>query len=216
MKTRREVIKFLLALFAVAATFFGRILTDIHLAIAETRKRLLKKGTPLDSLIGQDPSDLDASDLEITPLEEFGTMGQTNYSVSPENWRLTITGTVATPLKMAYDEIVGKPSIERDVLLICPGFFAYHGRWKGVSVVDLLDAVGVLPGATQIEFSGPKGVRGRTERFPLDEIHSHKVFLAYQVNGRPLPKRHGYPLRVVAEDSYGSRWVKYVDKITIS
>jgi len=36
------------------------------------------------------------------------------------------------------------------------------------------------------------------------------VFLAYGVNGKTLPQKHGFPLRVVAEDTYGSDWVKYV------
>jgi sulfoxide reductase catalytic subunit YedY len=39
------------------------------------------------------------------------------------------------------------------------------------------------------------------------------VFLAYQVNGQALPKKHGFPLRVVAEGYYGGDWVKYVYKV---
>jgi DMSO/TMAO reductase YedYZ molybdopterin-dependent catalytic subunit len=40
------------------------------------------------------------------------------------------------------------------------------------------------------------------------------VFLAYSVNDRVLPQKHGFPLRVVAEDHYGGSWVKYVYKVT--
>ncbi|MBW2515672.1 MAG: molybdopterin-dependent oxidoreductase, partial [Deltaproteobacteria bacterium] len=42
---------------------------------------------------------------------------------------------------------------------------------------------------------------------------SDKVFLAYEVNGEKLPVRHGFPLRIVAEDYYGDDWVKYVYRI---
>ena len=42
-----------------------------------------------------------------------------------------------------------------------------------------------------------------------------QVFLAYDVNGKALPKRHGFPLRVVAEDYYGDDWVKYVYKMRL-
>ena len=42
-----------------------------------------------------------------------------------------------------------------------------------------------------------------------------KVFLAYEVNGEPLPGRKGFPLRVMAEDYYGDDWVKYVYRMTL-
>lgn len=56
---------------------------------------------------------------------------------------------------------------------------------------------------------------GRTASYPLADILSDKIFLVYQVNGKDLPRRHGFPLRVVAEDYYGSDWVKYVTKVSV-
>jgi sulfoxide reductase catalytic subunit YedY len=106
------------------------------------------------------------------------------------------------------------PLVERDVLLICPGFFAYHARWQGISVAKLLETAQLDSEVTQIAFTGPQGSYERTEKFPLEDIRSDKVFLAYNVNDIALPKRHGFPLRVVAEDYYGGEWVKYVYKIT--
>ena len=44
----------------------------------------------------------------------------------------------------------------------------------------------------------------------------NKVFLAYEVNGQRLPQKHGFPLRVVAEDHYGFQWVKYVSSLTVN
>ncbi|MEJ2102772.1 MAG: molybdopterin-dependent oxidoreductase, partial [Desulfobacterales bacterium] len=60
----------------------------------------------------------------------------------------------------------------------------------------------------------PEGRYEKTERFAIEDIRSDKVFLAYNVNGKALPKKHGFPLRAVAEGYYGSNWVKYVYKIT--
>lgn len=215
MKTRREVIKLLIAVAAGISTFMGKLGTGIQLVFAEAKRRLLAKDTPMSALISQMPTELDTSNLEITPLEEFDTMGQTNYTIAKSNWRLKVTGAVANSLDLTFEELATKPMLERNVLLICPGFFAHHGRWKGVSAAVLLAEAGISPLATEVEFSGPKGARGRSERFPLEEIRSGKVFLAYGVNGHPLPQKHGFPLRLVAEDHYGSRWVKYVDKITV-
>jgi sulfoxide reductase catalytic subunit YedY len=69
-------------------------------------------------------------------------------------------------------------------------------------------------GVTHVTFSGPEGVYRKTERFTLNEVTTDKVFLAYGVNGQTLPVRNGFPLRLVAEDHYGYRWVKYVDKVS--
>jgi hypothetical protein len=35
------------------------------------------------------------------------------------------------------------------------------------------------------------------------------------IHVRALPLRHGFPLRVVAEDHYGSDWVKYVTRVSV-
>jgi sulfoxide reductase catalytic subunit YedY len=70
-------------------------------------------------------------------------------------------------------------------------------------------------GATHLVVSGPAAAYEKRERFEMAEIENDKLFLAYAVNGVPLPQKHGYPLRLVAEDHYGSRWAKYVEKIEI-
>ncbi len=98
--------------------------------------------------------------------------------------------------------------------LICPGVFAYHARWKGISVAKLLEMAHVKPEATHVTFRGPDGIYEKTERFPIEDIQSDRVFLAYRVNGKSLPKKHGYPLRIVAEGYYGGEWLKYVYKVT--
>ena len=64
-------------------------------------------------------------------------------------------------------------------------------------------------------FRGPEGTYEKVEGFPLEEVASDNVFLAYEVNGKPLPEKHGFPLRVVAEGHYGFEWVKYVHKMTL-
>jgi len=164
-------------------------------------------------LIHENPAAVDTANLEITPLEDFGTMGPTDWVVNLDTWRLEVSGQVKRPLSLTYSQLTALPAIERAVLLICPGFFANHGRWKGVSIKWLLQQADFDPTATRVRIEEKRG--GKTARYPLADVLSDKVFLAYQVNGKALPRRHGYPLRVVAEGYYGSEWVKYVDKITI-
>jgi sulfoxide reductase catalytic subunit YedY len=180
---------------------------------AQSKRVLLPKGTPRESLIRENPAHLDTRNLEITPLEDFGTMGLTDHVVDPEGWRLRVTGHVKRPLSLTYAELVGLPSIERKVLLICPGFFANHGHWKGVSIRELLQRAAVERGVTHVTIRGPEGPRARGVRVPMEDILSDKVFLAYQVGGKRLPRKHGFPLRLVAQDYYGFDWIKYVDHV---
>lgn len=42
------------------------------------------------------------------------------------------------------------------------------------------------------------------------------VILAYEMNGVPLPRDHGYPLRVIVPGVVGARNVKWLGRILIS
>jgi len=186
----------------------------LRFATAEVRKRILPKGTDRNTLVTQDPASLDPRNLDLTPLKDFGTMGLSDHQVDLSKWRLTVEGDVATPLRLAYEQVLAMPEIEREVLLICPGVFANYGRWKGLSLKTLMKRADARKGVTHVTFYGPEGVYQKTERFTLNEVMTDKVFLAHRVNGETLPVQNGFPLRLVAEDHYGYEWVKYVDKVS--
>ena len=141
-------------------------------------------------------------------------MGLTDHVVNLDTWRLEVKGHVKKPLSLTYSQVLDLPPLERRVLLICPGFFANHGQWKGFSILDLLQKADIEGGATHVTISGPGGDAAKTFRCPIEDIQSGKVFLATQVNGKDLPGKHGFPLRLVAEGYYGADWVKYVSRIT--
>ena len=91
-------------------------------------------------------------------------------------------------------------------------------RWTGVRLADVLQAAGVKPGTVHIAFSGadfgalptiPKVARS----VPLDKALERHTILAYGMNDGPLPKAHGYPLRVIVPSWAGSASVKWVSRI---
>jgi sulfoxide reductase catalytic subunit YedY len=214
MYNRRRFIKTVMGFVGGMGLLLGVLTAGVRAVFAMAKKIILPKGTRLGTLVGKNPASLDTRNLDLTPVEEFETMGLDDHDVNLNKWQLEISGLVQRPVKLKYAQITEIPSVKKDVLLICPGFFAYHARWKGVSVAKLLNMAQASPDVTYVSFSGPKGSYEKTERFPIEDIRSDKVFLAYNVNGRVLPKKHGFPLRVVAEDYYGGDWVKYVYKIT--
>jgi DMSO/TMAO reductase YedYZ molybdopterin-dependent catalytic subunit len=212
---RRNFISKTIHLIGGIGLLCGPLLTIVKNGWAQTKRIILPKDTPMSSLASRNPAALDTRNLAVTPLEKFETMGLTDHEVDLNRWRLEITGKIRKPLRITYSQLLAMPAIERNVLLICPGFFTNHGRWKGISVAQLLREADAEPGITHVSFRGPEGRYAKEEQFSIAEINSAKIFLAYQVNGRTLPQKHGFPLRVVAEDHYGSEWVKFVHHIEV-
>ncbi|MCK5203894.1 MAG: molybdopterin-dependent oxidoreductase [Desulfobacterales bacterium] len=213
MKTQRQFIKFSIEFLSGVGVFSSAIGLWLKKAYAQTKRIIVPRGTDLSSLRNENPATLDTRNLEIIPLKDFETMGLTDHEVDLKSWQLIIEGNIAAPRNLSYSQILELPSIERDVLLICPGVFTNHGRWKGISLMTVLNLARMKADTTHITVSGPVGPYEKTERFPIADMRSNKVFLAYAVNGEKLPQQHGFPLRIVAEDYYGSDWVKYVYKI---
>ncbi len=214
--SKRKFLRASVKVIAGIAIFTGPLFSCVRLVHGKIEKLILPKNFPKEDLIDKNPADLDTRNLSITPLDDFKTMGITNYQTNLNSWRLSIEGRVERPLLLTYSQILTLPAFERNVLLICPGFFANYGRWKGISLAPLLQKAKIKGDATLVAFSGPEGPYEKTESFHLKDVLSNKIFLAYGVNGKPLPVKNGFPLRVVAQGHYGFNWVKYVHKITVN
>lgn len=218
MDTRRQFLKKISNAVAFLGIIYMPFVSGIRWAWGKTQKIILPKGTKREALIQENPADLDTRDLEITPLNNFETMGLVDHRVNLSEWHFEVKGHVEIMVLLTYQQITALPYIQRNVLLICPGFFANHGQWRGISIKELLNIAELKKGATHVTIRGPKSPYEKVEsvqRFPLADINSDRVFLAYQVNGEILPEKHGFPLRVVAEGYYGYDWIKYVYSITV-
>lgn len=176
-------------------------------------KQLLPKGFPKNQLLNMNPAEIDNRNLEVNPLNQFGTMGPTDVTIDSKTYRLKVTGKVERPLSLTYDQILKYPSLTETVLLICPGFFSNNGRWTGVTLKSLLQEAQIKKEAQYVDIVGEGEKRARIS---LKELDQKKIFLAYRVNGETLPRKHGFPLRLVYEDAYGSEWVKYIEEIVVS
>ncbi len=215
MRERRQFLKAALAGLAGLGFLLHPFFSFFRSLRAGERRVILPTATRMEDLAGKNPADLDTRNLEITPLKDFQTMGTTDYKVDLQEWRLSVSGRVRKPITLTYSEVQALPVTEKRVLLICPGFFAVHGLWRGVSVEELLKRTDAEKDLTQVTFISREGDSGRPQKFSLQEISGGKIFLAYGVNGESLPEKHGFPLRVVAEDHYGSSWIKYVSEMKI-
>ena len=215
MKNRRQFMKVSAGLFAGIGLFFNPWLSRVQTVYAKVKKRLLPADTKMKSLVMEDPKFLDTQNLKPTPLNQFQTMGKARYKVDLEKWRLKIAGKVKYPFELSFAEIKELPTIEREVVMICPGFFAQHGRWKGVSLTTLLEKAQPENGTGMVICLGEAKYDDKVESFDFSEVNSDSVFIAYEINGQALPEKHGFPIRIVAEGHYGDDWVKYLHTVKV-
>ena len=213
MQTRRQILKLSIRFFLWIWAALSFSFTGLSTAFAALKKRILSKDTDPQSLINLNPAHLDTRELPVMPLEAFDTMGDKDAPYNPEKWRLEVTGAVRNPIKLTYADLLNMPAVEREVLLLCPGVFVNHGRWQGVSSKALLDRVKPEDSVSKVEFTGYSKFDERSEQYDFQEFKSGQVFLVHSVNGQKLPRKHGFPLRVVAEGHWGMKWTKYVYRV---
>ena len=147
------------------------------------------------------------------PLVEGLHVTGTPVDIDIETYRLKVSGAVDTPLSLSLEEIKTMEAQRESVTLVCPGFFTDEGNWTGVRIADLLDLAGVKPEAEQLKFVAADGNYSANLR--LDDAMGEGMLIAYAFEDKPLPKVHGYPLRVVAKDQQGNRWVKWLGEIVV-
>jgi len=120
--------------------------------------------------------------------------------VNIDNYELTVTGLVDTPLTYTYDEVLDLTAYERLITLHCVEGWDATVLWEGARLADLIESAGVQPKAVTVIFHC---VDNYTTSMPLETILERDMLLAYKSNGIQLPAALGYPFIVIAEDKLG-------------
>jgi DMSO/TMAO reductase YedYZ molybdopterin-dependent catalytic subunit len=148
----------------------------------------------------------------VTAFRENSIKGPQHINIA--DYRLTVGGLVKTPTVLTYDQVLGKyPNYTKVVTLHCVEGWDATILWEGVLVRDIVWDAGVDPRATTIIFTGHDGY---TTSFPLSYIMDNDIIMAYKMNNVTMPAERGYPFELVAEDKWGYKWIKWVEKIELS
>lgn len=132
----------------------------------------------------------------------------------PASWRLEVGGLVGRPVTLDYRQLRALPRTHQVSTFHCvTGWTVHDVHWTGVRLTDLLDAVGPLAGAGALRFVSAESPY--VDYLTLPEARLHDVLLAYGMNGKPLPREHGAPLRLIIPEMYGYKSVKWLRRIDI-
>jgi DMSO/TMAO reductase YedYZ molybdopterin-dependent catalytic subunit len=134
--------------------------------------------------------------------------------VNSSGYRLTVTGLTNRTDVYTYDEVLAKyPHYTKVVTLFCVEGWDTTILWEGVLVSDLIRKAGIDPRANTVIFTAHDGY---TTSLPLDYVISRDILMAYKMNNVTLPAERGYPFQLVAEDKWGYKWIKWIEKIELS
>jgi DMSO/TMAO reductase YedYZ molybdopterin-dependent catalytic subunit len=160
-----------------------------------------------------------SSALSKVPLAPGGgwriyTVAPTMPTFEPASWRLEVGGLAAKPLTLDYEQLRALPRTDlvRDFHCVT-GWTVGNVHWGGVRLSDLLERVQPHAQAHAVRFTSAE--RPYVDYLTLQQASLHDVLLAYEMNGKPLPREHGAPVRLVIPEMYGYKNVKWVSRIDL-
>lgn len=156
---------------------------------------------------------------EITPNDEFYI---TTYStkvpeIDPGTFRLRLEGLAGQPYSLSMKDLEEMKEKTEFVTLQCignpvGGTAIGNALWEGVTLKKVIERAVPKGGLKKSVFYGADGY---TDSIPYALSLSDDVFLAFRMNGEPLPKKHGFPLRAIVPGIYGMKNVKWLSKIEL-
>ncbi len=158
---------------------------------------------------------------EVTPNDKWYQVSKNFFdpTVDVAKWSLEVKGLVERPLRLSLPELQkAAPGVERYQTFECisnevGGDLISTAKWKGVRVRDILALAGVRPGATTIIW---RAADGYSESIPLPIAMDPDSLLAYEMNGEPIPQKHGAPVRVLLLNRYGMKQPKWLTSIEVA
>mgnify|MGYP003575251179 CR=1 FL=1 len=181
--------------------------------------------------------DLRTIDGLITPADQFFFIQHYNKpEIDAAAYRLKVTGLVSKRVELSLADLRSMSPVDVINGYECSGNSARaqqglssNGRFTGVRLRDVLRRAGVDDKAREVVFFGAdKGnedvvfrqntlkVQQQFARsITLENAMKPEPLLAYALNGQPLHRDHGVPLRVIMPGWYGVANVKWLSEIRL-
>ncbi len=171
-------------------------------------------GTPTPAV---QPPDL--GKISTTPNEMFYVVdiGAGHPQIDLSSWQLDLTGAIETPLSLTMDDLQALPHVTEMRTLECisnpvGGKLIGNAVWEGVRMRDVLAMAGVSADAVELLVNSADGF---FSSIPLELAGDEHALLVWSMNGVPLPRAHGFPLRCLWPGRFGMKQPRWVTKMEL-
>ena len=190
----------------------------------------IPQGSELDGRLYSDLSTLEPQD-PITPTGKFYIRTRASQLLpDPASWQVKLGGIVDRPMNLGIESLRKAAKPMGAHLMECAGNVRLAhfgllsvGDWAGVPLAEILDKAKAKSPAARVLVSGfdqyaeisRTSVPGASWVFSREQLDKAGAFLATELNGQPLTKDHGAPVRLVVPGWYGCACIKWVNEITL-
>jgi DMSO/TMAO reductase YedYZ molybdopterin-dependent catalytic subunit len=129
--------------------------------------------------------------------------------VNLPTWDFTLSGLVASPRTLTYDEVMALPrrTLQADVHCVTR-WSMFDSQWEGIPIAEVMKLVQLDPSATHVLVHAEHNY---TTNLSLDDFLRDQNMLVDKRNGEPISPEHGWPLRLFVPHLYfwkSAKWVR--------
>jgi len=156
------------------------------------------------------------ADVPLVPSKGWRiyTVAATMPTFDRKTWRLRIGGLVEHAQELTYDDLLALPQSSQVSTFHCvTGWTVENVHWRGVRFKDLFAQAKPRPYAGAVQFISSEVPY--IDYLTLDETYLKDAMLALEMDGKPLRREHGAPVRVVIPEMFGYKNVKWVSEVNL-
>jgi DMSO/TMAO reductase YedYZ molybdopterin-dependent catalytic subunit len=135
-----------------------------------------------------------------------------------DRWRLEVGGHVANPTMFTWEQFLALPQVEDVSDFHCVTTWSrYDNHWRGVRFKTIAELAVPDDGVRFVLCTGYDFMPGTsvpyTTNLPIERAIEDDVLLVHTWEGKPLPREHGGPCRIVTPRLYAWKGAKWIRKI---
>jgi DMSO/TMAO reductase YedYZ molybdopterin-dependent catalytic subunit len=144
------------------------------------------------------------------PSDAFKKHQATRFS----GWRLEVNGMVAHPASLSLADLKALPFRSQITEVSCEEGWSYIAEWIGTPLIEVLNAVGVLPQARYVVYFSIQ--QDWWDSIDMADALHPQTFLTWGMNDGDLPPSFGGPLRMRVPRQLGYKSVKFITRLTVT